>query len=93
MFGADIVFQIDQSNIFNIVFVCLCKSVTDHQIREAVDTGVTSFDGMQTRLSVSTACGSCACEVKRVIEEKLQAELASHVVRGRHLSQNRRAIG
>lgn len=60
------------------MFVCLCKSVTDHQIRDAVDTGVTTFEDMQNHLSVSTVCGGCSCEVKLVMEQKLKAELASH---------------
>ena len=57
------------------MFVCLCKSVTDHQIRDAVDQGVTSFDAMQDHLEVSTVCGACSCEVKQVMEKKLHAEL------------------
>ncbi len=57
------------------MFVCLCKSVTDHQIREAVDQGVTSFDDMQSHLEVSTVCGACSCEVKQVMEKKLKTEL------------------
>ena len=60
------------------MFVCLCKSVTDHQIRDAVDTGVTTFEDMQSHLSVSTVCGGCSCEVKLVMQQKLKAELASH---------------
>ena len=60
------------------MFVCLCKSVTDHQIRDAVEEGVTSFDSMQERLQVSTACGTCSCEVKRIIQAKLRSELSSH---------------
>lgn len=60
------------------MFVCLCKSVTDHQIRDAVDQGVTSFDAMQSHLDVSTVCGACSCEVKQVMENKLQAELHKH---------------
>jgi len=61
------------------MFVCLCKAVTDHQIRDAVDTGVNSFEDMQSHLSVSTVCGGCACEVKRVIEQKLRNELSSRL--------------
>jgi len=61
------------------MFVCLCKAVTDHQIRDAVDTGVCSFEDMQSHLSVSTVCGGCACEVKKVIQQKLKAELSSRV--------------
>jgi bacterioferritin-associated ferredoxin len=59
------------------MFVCLCKSVTDHQIRDAVDTGVTTFEDMQSHLSVSTVCGGCSCEVKLVMDQKLKVELAS----------------
>ena len=59
------------------MFVCLCKSVTDHQINEAVENGVTSFEAMQSHLSVSTACGTCTCEVKKVISEKLKSALSS----------------
>ncbi|MFT6409163.1 MAG: bacterioferritin-associated ferredoxin [Arenicella sp.] len=57
------------------MFVCLCKAVTDHQIKDAVETGVSSFEDMQSHLAVSTVCGGCACEVKRVIEQKLKSEL------------------
>lgn len=59
------------------MFVCLCKSVTDHEINDAVDDGVTSFEAMQARLSVSTVCGACTCEVKSIIKKKLTAELSS----------------
>ena len=59
------------------MFVCLCKAVTDHQIRDAVEVGVSSFEDMQSHLEVGTACGGCTCEVKRVIEEKLKNELSS----------------
>ena len=60
------------------MFVCLCKSITDHQIRDAIDTGVTTFEDMQDHLSVATVCGGCSCEVKLIMEQKLKAELASH---------------
>ena len=71
------------------MFVCLCKAVTDHQIRDAVDTGVSSFEDMQSHLSVSTVCGGCACEVKRVIEQKLNSELSSRVSLGNVAQQLR----
>jgi len=62
------------------MFVCLCKSVTDHQINDAVENGVTSFEAMQNHLSVSTVCGACTCEVKDIIKKKLSAELSSRAV-------------
>jgi len=59
------------------MFVCLCKSVTDHEIKDAVENGVTSFEAMQNHLSVSTVCGACTCEVKDIIKKKLSSELSS----------------
>jgi len=59
------------------MFVCLCKSVTDHEIKDAVESGVTSFEAMQDHLSVSTVCGACTCEVKDIIKKKLSSELSS----------------
>lgn len=59
------------------MFVCLCKSITDHQIKNSVEMGVTSFEAMQSHLAVATVCGSCTCEVKKIIEDKLQLELGS----------------
>ena len=58
------------------MYVCLCKSVTDHQINEAVENGVTSFESMQAKLNVSTVCGACTCEVKDIIRNKLNKELS-----------------
>ena len=58
------------------MFVCVCKSVTDHQIREAVEEGITSFESIQAHLSVGTQCGACACEVKEIMEEKLNQTLS-----------------
>ncbi len=57
------------------MFVCLCKSVTDHEIRAAVDAGVDSFAAMQQRLGVSSVCGACTCEVKQIMKKRLNNEI------------------
>jgi len=62
------------------MFVCLCKSITDHQINDAVENGVTTFEAMQSHLDVSSVCGACTCEVKDIISKKLKAELSSRTV-------------
>lgn len=62
------------------MFVCLCKSVTDHQINDAVEGGVTSFEAMQEHLQVSSVCGACTCEVKEIISKKLSVELSKRVI-------------
>jgi len=68
-------FSCNLQNLSNVMFVCLCKSVTDHQIRAAVDDGVRSFEDMQTRLDVGSVCGSCTCEVKQIMQRRLAKEV------------------
>ena len=67
------------------MFVCLCKSVTDHQIKDAVDDGVTSFKAMQSHLEVSSVCGACTCEVKKIISKKLSTELSKRSITAEQL--------
>ncbi|MBX2847188.1 MAG: (2Fe-2S)-binding protein [Acidiferrobacterales bacterium] len=59
------------------MFVCLCKAVTDHQIHDAVDAGVTSFETMQQELGVASVCGSCTCEVKQLMTKKFNQNLSA----------------
>jgi len=57
------------------MFVCLCKSVTDHEINDAIDSGVSSFEAMQEELEVASVCGACTCEVKQLMAKKFNANL------------------
>jgi len=41
------------------MYVCLCSAVTDHDIRDAVNSGVQSMEQLSERLGVSTNCGCC----------------------------------
>lgn len=48
------------------MYVCLCHSVTDRQIRKAVRRGVGSVEELGQELGVATGCGrclDCACQV------------------------------
>lgn len=58
------------------MFVCLCKAVTDTQIRDAVDQGHNSLEALKNELQVSTACGACACEVDRIVEKRIAQTLS-----------------
>ena len=57
------------------MYICLCKSVTERDIQEAVDMGLVSYDSVQSALSVGTGCGTCAYEVDNVIQDKLAQNL------------------
>jgi bacterioferritin-associated ferredoxin len=53
------------------MYVCLCKGVTDCQIREAVCEGACSMRELRTCLGVATQCGRCAHHAQRVLKETL----------------------
>lgn len=54
------------------MYVCLCKSVTDHEIRRMVhQNGLTTLRQLRDELGVTTQCGRCACSAKEVLKEAL----------------------
>ena len=55
------------------MYICICKAVTDGQIRAAVEDGVTSISGLRKTLGCSTQCGKCARHVKQIRDETLGA--------------------
>ena len=53
------------------MYVCLCKGVTDGQIRDAIYEGCCSFSDVRESLGVATKCGKCACTAKEVVSATL----------------------
>jgi bacterioferritin-associated ferredoxin len=55
------------------MYVCICNAITDRQIRQAADNGVSDLWQLQKKLDVASNCGKC----KQVAIEIL-AERKSH---------------
>ena len=56
------------------MYVCLCKAVTDGQIRASVAGGARTFSEVRLQLGVATQCGKCSQMVKSLISlEKKKA--------------------
>ena len=53
------------------MYVCLCKAVTDKQIREAVDNGVHNITQLQETCGAATGCGRCLEVAQELIDERL----------------------
>jgi bacterioferritin-associated ferredoxin len=53
------------------MYVCLCKGVTDRQIREAVESGTTTVRGLSRQLGCATQCGGCKQQVRAIRNEVL----------------------
>jgi bacterioferritin-associated ferredoxin len=51
------------------MIVCVCRRVSDQQIRQAVAEGAESFEELQLELGVATQCGRCADCVCAVLTE------------------------
>lgn len=51
------------------MYVCICKGVTDRQIRRAIDDGAHSVRCLRRELDVCTDCGKCAREVRKLLAD------------------------
>jgi len=51
------------------MYVCLCHSVTDRDIHQAVVNGVGTLRELSDQLKVATCCGRCANCARDVLQE------------------------
>lgn len=54
------------------MYVCICKAVTDRQIRQAIELGARSLSDLKESLGVATGCGKCAPCARAILREELQ---------------------
>ncbi|HEY9681912.1 MAG TPA: (2Fe-2S)-binding protein [Oculatellaceae cyanobacterium] len=57
------------------MYVCCCHAVTDGQIRNAVDGGISRWKDLVHTLHCSTQCGICGKEAKFLFDKFLQERL------------------
>lgn len=53
------------------MIVCVCNNISDREIRQAVDLGITSMAELRRDLGVSTCCGQCASYAEDVLRSHL----------------------
>ncbi len=51
------------------MYVCLCHSVTDRDIHQAVVNGADTLRELSNQLKVATCCGRCASCARDVLQE------------------------
>ncbi len=54
------------------MYVCLCKGITDSQIRDAVDNGAESVRAVRDCLGASSQCGRCVSQVREIVKSTLE---------------------
>jgi bacterioferritin-associated ferredoxin len=53
------------------MYVCLCKGITDTQIRAAVQDGASSMREVRNSLGVASQCGKCGVVAREIVRESL----------------------
>ncbi|MGY3944632.1 bacterioferritin-associated ferredoxin [Aeromonas tecta] len=53
------------------MYVCLCRGITDTQIRKAVQAGKTEFRQLKQSLEVGAQCGKCVRMAMEIISTEL----------------------
>jgi bacterioferritin-associated ferredoxin len=60
------------------MYICICKNVTDGQIRKAVmEKGVSTMRGLRQELGACDQCGKCAVEARQLIKDCLHKQAAA----------------
>lgn len=60
--------------------VCICKNVSDRQIREALDQGARTLRDVYRQLGVGSECGKCICTTRQIIDDHPVMDLAEEII-------------
>ena len=61
------------------MIVCVCNNISDREIRQAIDLGISSMDELRETLGIATCCGNCLSYAVEVLDEHLAAQASVHV--------------
>jgi len=53
------------------MYVCVCKGITDSQIKAAIDDGAVTLGQLRKALGVASQCGKCASMTRELLDETL----------------------
>ncbi|MER2539362.1 MAG: (2Fe-2S)-binding protein [Azonexus sp.] len=53
------------------MYLCICKTVTDRQVRQAVEQGLRTMGDLTGRFGVGIECGKCLDDVRVFLESCL----------------------
>ena len=62
------------------MFVCVCRAVTDQQVKAAIEAGAQSVEAVTAACCAGEDCGACHSKIEDLIEER-----HGHVVPSRRL--------
>lgn len=59
------------------MYVCICNAITDKQILEAAERGVSDVWTLQNELGVATNCGSCVEAASELLREAAKPSISA----------------
>jgi bacterioferritin-associated ferredoxin len=58
------------------MIVCVCNNISDREIRQAIELGISSMPDLYRELGVGTCCGKCVSYAREVLHEHLDGQAA-----------------
>ncbi|ODS95355.1 MAG: hypothetical protein ABS56_16050 [Lautropia sp. SCN 69-89] len=55
------------------MIVCICRAVSDRQIRAVVSQGASSLSEVRAELGTGECCGKCSRQVRELIDQHASA--------------------
>jgi bacterioferritin-associated ferredoxin len=59
------------------MYVCLCRGITDSQIKQAVAEGAQSVREVNELLGTASQCGKCGLTTRDIVNQELNARQAA----------------
>lgn len=63
------------------MIICLCRAVSDREIRSLVDSGAKSMAEVRAMCGIGECCGKCARQARELIIERVGMMVANEVSR------------
>ncbi len=57
------------------MYICVCKAVTDSQIKQAIDSGVRTRRQLYQCTGAGDVCGKCTRHIRQMLDENQQPHL------------------
>lgn len=54
------------------MIVCVCNNISDREIREAAELGLSTMGDLRRDLGVGTCCGKCVSCARQVLHEHIE---------------------
>jgi bacterioferritin-associated ferredoxin len=61
------------------MIVCVCNNISDREIRQAIELGLSSMAELHRELGVGTCCGKCVSYARQVLNDHIDAGIETRV--------------